>query len=84
MAVSKPIKGVTTMPFYSRCPKCGYARRFLTEEESKDKDLVAKNKKTPLTQEELIKAKQVKDVHCLKCKPNTTKAKKTKKKEDEE
>jgi len=71
------------MPLYSQCPKCGYARRFLTNEESQDKALVAKNKKTPLTQEELSSAKQVEDVHCLKCKPNSS-AKKTKKKKEDE
>ena len=60
--------------FYSQCPKCGLSNRWLTKEESEDKELVKKNKHKKVTKEELEAAAavedQVKEVHCLACKPN--------------
>lgn len=63
------------MPFYSQCPKCGYARRFLTKEESKNPQLVKENKKKPFVEEEMTFAKKVVKAHCVACAPKTKKKK---------
>jgi len=70
--------------FYSTCPKCGLSYRWLTKEESEDKELVKKNKHKKVTKEELEAAALIEDkvqeVHCLACKPNKSVKAKAKKK----
>lgn len=76
--------------FYSHCKKCGKVRRWLTEEESLDKDVVADNLSTSLTLEEFdaavmadtgknpkVDRMNVIEVSCAGC--ETKKVKKTKK-----
>jgi len=62
--------------FYSKCTTCGATRRWLTLEETQDEDLVAKNKTTPLTLDEIGKVKIFIDVNCTKCPKKKKKSKK--------
>jgi len=67
--------------FYSKCRKCGFSRRWLTIEETKDKNIVEYNLSTPPTIEEVEAAEEeggedkVIIGYCAACEPKKTKKK---------
>lgn len=69
--------------FYTTCKDCGFSRRWLTEEESKDKELVAASKRKKITAEELAEAALVEDTviegQCFECEEKSKAAKEAKK-----
>jgi hypothetical protein len=57
--------------FYSKCKKCGRARRWLSKEESLDPSVVERERNRPLSEAEIKNAdkKNMIIVHCSACYP---------------